>query len=177
MRRLAIVLAVGGLLLAGCSDDKSDTGNADVDAAIDEAGGDFCALMENFNELDESFDSEDGSGAMSEEDMAAMTGMIEAIVSAAPDELSEDMELMTRASEAMLAMMEVTGGDILIDESELTEEQQAEMAELNEEYADLETADVDGATERVNAYVLEECGVDLEADSTDTTPETSPPEE
>lgn len=170
MKRLAVLVAVGGLLVGGCSDDSSDTGNEEVDAAIDEAGGDFCSLMENFNALSDTLGTDSESGEMPEEDVAAVEAMMAEAVSAAPDELSEDLELMARASEAMMKMMEVTGGDILIDESELTDEQQAQMDELNEEYADLEDADVEGATARVNAYVLEECGVDLEGDSSDTAP-------
>lgn len=163
MRRLTIALAVAVFTVAACGDDNG--GTAEVNQAVRGAGDDFCQLVQNMQELEDRFDAEAEDGeedeGFTDEQRADLANIVAAYVDAAPDEIREQVEIQGRQIEQFLKVVEITDGDIFIDPENLTEEQQQEIAEIEEEYADIAGADVE---DEVNAFIETECGIDMDDD-------------
>ena len=150
MRRLAVVLAVlaigGGT--AACGGDDGDGGSASGGGG----GGDkdrFCELaaQEDIEGL-EDFDPE------STGDMEQLDEALAQLSDAAPGEIKDDVETVAsglRELVEVLSTIDTSDPDAL-----------GELAERAEELEGMQEK-MEAATERVDRYLEEECGIDPEA--------------
>jgi hypothetical protein len=164
--RLATLLLAAGLLV-GCGGDEPSGGDAvggaattapapggaaDDAAPEGAAGGDaFCdevaALGERFDDL--------GSTAMPDPEVfREVSASIDEVAAGAPEDIADDMDALAAALRSV--------ADIFAD-VDLAEP--GAMAELQARASDLEAeaGDVRASAERVQTYLTETCGVDLEA--------------
>lgn len=148
MRRLAVVLAVlvlgGGL--AACGDDGGDS------ASGGGGGGDkdrFCELaaQEDIEGL-EDFDP------ASTVDMEQLDEALSQLSDAAPSEIEDDVETV---ASGLRELVEVLSTIDTSDPEALTE-----LAERAEELEGMQET-MEAATERVDRYLEEECGIDPDA--------------
>jgi hypothetical protein len=138
---------------ASSEDEETTTTTEEDDGGDGEASDEFCGMAETFAEeenLDE-LDFEDP------DDVEIAVGLLEEFRDAAPDDVAEDIDLLVEAFGAIV--------EVLNDNPDDPEAQAEAFAELEEEFADVEQA-----TERVEEFTREACGVDISGDSgTDTT--------
>jgi hypothetical protein len=141
-RRLAVVavsaLALGGL--AACGDD--DDGNGSAASFCD----DVTTVDEAFSTLDEDISDPSQFGEIFSEVEASLAGIDP------PGESADDWDTLTEALAAVVDVVE----DVDFEDPEA-------LAALGEELEGLEErfGDVEAASDRIEAFTEEECGVDL----------------
>jgi hypothetical protein len=134
--------------LGACGDDGGGSGAAS-------AGGDkerFCRLASK-DEL-AGFESLDDFDATEADDMERLDNALEELTEAAPTEVRDDVRIV---AEGVRELVDVLSG-IDMDDPEA-------LAELSERAEELEgmQAEMERATENVDRYLEEECGIDPEA--------------
>jgi hypothetical protein len=144
MRRLAVLLALPLVALVSCGGD----------------GADFCeqatAFDEQFAELEEQFDGDELPTAEAFEQAAAA---IDDLADDAPEEIEGDMRTV---SGAVREIAEIFGEIDLSDPEALTDPANAgALAELNERMESL-GGEVEEASNRVEAYLEEECDISVD---------------
>lgn len=143
----ALALALG---LAGCGDDGDETSD----------GGDFCALAENFSEFDDSAEEIfTGGGADADELKKAwteITANFDDFREAAPGEIKDDVATVTDVVDDFTAILEEADYSIttLITQA-------ATDPSIQERLEAFDGDDIEAASDRVEKYVSDECGVDL----------------
>ena len=165
MRRLFALVAALVLAFAACSGGggknqaKSKEGKA-VEQAVKSAGGDFCKLAANLDQLEDL-----DSTALTADQVAEIEDAMEALFASMPDELKSqvDLDLFRRQIEAFRAYMDATGGGTT---AEPTPAQQKKLDEVKEEFADLPERqdEIDADQAKVNSYLETECGQDQDGD-------------
>lgn len=149
MRRRAVILLVPVLVLgAGCGDDD------DVSAS-----GGFCdrarLLDRQMTNLEEQFGSEDvPSGEAFEETADAIGGLAEG----APTAIRGDLETL---EEGVREIAEIFGDIDLSDPAALSDPENMDQLEQMSERMQALDADIGDASERVETYLSDECGLDI----------------
>lgn len=144
----ALALSLG---LVACGSDDGD-GAADND--------DFCGLAENFSDFEESTQEVFGDGGAEPEKLEeAWTRISENFANfreAAPAEVKDDVTTVTDTLDDFTAILEDVDYDItaLITRA-------ATDPSITERLEAFEGEEVEAASDRVEAFVSEECGVDL----------------
>jgi hypothetical protein len=143
--------AAASLLLFAAACGGDDGGGAS-------GGGDFCDL---FAATDAQMDALGGDD-MPFDDPAALETMfttavegIENVSRSAPDELSDEFEILNDAYGRLLEKLKDADFDFFALAND------PELAEL------MESPEVEGAQDTISAYTLEECGLDLEDNGTE----------
>lgn len=157
MRRLAVVLVAGVVLLAGCSSGGGGKKAASKEAkeAIESAGN-YCELARNVEGLDDQLFGGDDE-EITDEQIQDLEAIIAAFLSAAPDAIRDDAEVLAGSLDGLIEYLRIVGGDFATDPSTLSEEDQKRVAELQEQFNDPKYQE---ASDRVDEYNQEECGID-----------------
>ncbi len=169
-RRVAGVMIIGLSVLASCSDDASESGADD---------GDLCSGFEGLGPASESIQTQmagidvgagvaadgtvDAAGAEAADEAAEEFEMIvdqaigayDDLAERADGELADDLTVIADSSEELLDGITELLRDV---EPGTTQEQLSN--DLTELVSDIDP-ELEGATERVAAFSLEECGVDF----------------
>ena len=166
MRRLAAALVAGVVFLTACSSggDGTKAASKETKKAIESAGN-YCELARNIEGLDD--DLLGGDEEVTDEDIQDLNAIVAAFVSAAPGEIKADAELLASSLDGLIEYMQIVGGDLAADPSTLSEEDQARIAEIQEQFEDQK---VQEASDRVDAYNAEECDIDSDGGGGDETP-------
>jgi hypothetical protein len=144
--RGVIVSLVLVLAAVGCGDDDDGGG-----LASGGGGGDFCEEAESVRQLGEAFDDFDPEGLQTASDA------IDDLAASAPDEISDDMAVMQDAIQQLVDAFD--GVDP--DDDEATAEALASLQ-------DLDTEEIEAASNRIEEFVQEECDIDLSGDDDGT---------
>ena len=154
MRRLAVLLLVPVLALgAGCGGDDDD----DVSAS-----GSFCdrarLLDRQMTTLEAQFEGEEmPSGEAFEETADAIGGLADG----APSAIKGDLETL---EDGVREIAEIFGDIDLSDPAALSDpENMAQLEQMGERMEALDT-DISAASERVETYLSDECGLDISGD-------------
>lgn len=165
MRRFSVLL-LAPLLVVGfaCGDDD------DVSASGGGGGGggvgSFCDKAElldaRFNQLDESLG---GDQLPTGETFKEVAEAVSSLAGDAPQEIRADLE---KVSEGVTRFAELFEGIDLSDPSSFSDPEV--MAKLEESQAELETLgeEVEESSDRIEAYLEDECGLDLGDDDDDS---------
>lgn len=146
LRTLASSLALGALLLAGCSGDDdatpATTAPATADAAQDAEADPFCVAYRDLEQRGEALNAETAEDyAAAVDDVAEGSAQL---TEAAPDEISDEVALMVEGIEA-------TRAAVAEADTETLEEVQAASDEVTREPRYVEAAGT------VSAWVIENC--------------------
>ena len=158
MRRLAAILLVPVLALgAGCGGDDDDDGVS--------AGGDFCDqardLDEQMTALETQFEGEDiPSSEVFEQTADAIGGLADD----APSAIKGDLETL---EDGVREIAEIFGDIDLSDPAALSDPENMEQLEQMGERMEALDTDISEASERVETYLSDECGLDISGDDGD----------
>lgn len=157
MRRLALLLLVPVLALgAGCGDDDDDVSS----------GGGFCdrarLLDAQMSNLEEQFEGDEiPSGDVFEQTADAISGLADD----APDEIRGDLETL---ADGVREIAEIFGDIDLSDPEALSDPENAEQLEAIGERMEELDATVGESSDRVEAYLSDECGIDSDDGSSES---------
>jgi hypothetical protein len=156
LRRIAVLLVLGSLLLAACGgdgDDGGDTPGPDdgggVGAVFDEAR---CAEVVQAMAAAAAAIPQSMSGDAS--GLEGSISQLEAFASAAPEEIRDDLRTIYEGYASVARAMADSGFDPA--SGEVPDAQT--LAALQAAAAALDTSDFQAAADRVNAYFEQECG-------------------
>ena len=154
MRRLAVLLLVPVLALgAGCGGDDDD----DVSAS-----GGFCdrarLLDRQMNTLEEQFGGEDVPSSEAFEETADAIG---GLADGAPTAIKGDLETL---EDGVREIADIFGDIDLSDPAALTDPANTEKLEQMGERMEALDTDIGEASERVETYLSDECGLDISGD-------------
>ena len=148
MRRIALLAALAALLLVACG------GDDDVSAA------DFCEDATRFEQRFEQLDAELSGGEVPSPDVfEEAADAIDDLAGDAPGQIRDDLVTVAdgvREVAEVLGEVDLDDPDLL-DDPEQAEEVQAVVARMTAIDAKLEAAG-----ERVEAYLQEECGIQID---------------
>jgi len=144
---IAVAAVAATALLAACGDDKkSSDGGSDA----------YCARVETYeqtsDELDSVFDSSDATADDIRGAFETMAGLADDLEDGAPAEISADLATINGAVDRMLEIFEQYDWDFAALE---TAPEAAELGTL------MESAEVTAATDRLDAWALDTCGIDM----------------
>lgn len=126
-------------------------GDSDGGGAVSET--DFCGMIQDYKDKADSFDSaftQDDPKAV-EEAFTTMQGVLQDLESAAPSEVKSDLETMVTTVDRMIA---------IFDKYEWDFTQLAMAPEFEELSADLDSEEMAMASDRLDAYSKDTCGID-----------------
>lgn len=154
MRRLSVILLVPVLALgAGCGDDD--------DAS---AGGDFCdrarLLDAQMSSLENEFEGDDIPSSEVFDEAADALGDL---ADGAPSEIKGDLETL---ADGVREIAEIFGDIDLSDPEALSDPENAEQLQAMGERMEELDATVGDASDRVEAYLADECGIEIDDDGT-----------
>jgi hypothetical protein len=157
MRRLALVLVLPVLVFgAGCGGDDDDDGGS-VAASVSGSGS-FCDRAESVQAEFDSLDSEfSGSELPSGDVFDRAADAIADLADDAPSEIKADLETVAdgvREIADLFGEVDLSDPEALNDpdNAEALQEMSTRMGELDEK--------VTGASDRVETYLKDECGID-----------------
>lgn len=141
---------------SGSSDTGTDTGNADKSDAVDEepapdepssdngsSGGDWCVRANSFDEQIDALNFADGLGAISQ-----VRDAMELIFSDAPAEIKGDVAVALEGISSIVDALEDAGGDFERIDTEVL--------------AELENPKYEEASDNIDVYLGEVCGIDVD---------------
>ena len=159
MRRLAVALVAGVVLFAGCSSGGGKkAASKETKEAIESAGGNYCDLARNIENLDDDLLGGE-SGEITDEQIQDLQAIVAAFLGAAPDAIRDDAELLASSLDGLIEYLQIVGGDFTTDPSTLSEADQKRVAEIQEQFEDPRYQE---ASDRVDQYNQEECGIGSE---------------
>lgn len=167
MRKFLLLLGVTILAFTGCGGDDGDDGDTGADAAAgtseegsagaddqdtDFSGsgsGDFCALAKDY--MEEFDDAGEGSGDI-EAEYRELVAAIDNLASEAPGEIKDDVEVVNDAFKRSVAVLEKYDFDF------------TKIPEDEAEAANIDTPEVEAASNRVESYFEKVCELDTDDD-------------
>lgn len=156
LRRIAVLLVLGSLLLAACGGDGDGNGNGDTPDAGDGVGPEFDEAR-----CDEVVRAMAAAAAAVPQSMSGDAGgleesiaQLEAFASAAPEEIRDDLRTIYEGYASVTQAMADVGYDPT--SGEVPDAQT--IAALQAAAAALDTAEFREASERVNTWFEQECG-------------------
>lgn len=158
MRRLALLLLVPVLALGvGCGGDDDDVGAS--------VSGGFCdrarLLDRQMTNLEEQFEGDEMPSSEAFEETADAIG---GLADGAPSAVKGDLETLEKG---VREIAEIFGDIDLSDPSALTDPANVEKFEEMGERMEALDADIGEASERVETYLSDECGLDISGDDGD----------
>lgn len=144
----------------GSSDDGSDDGSDD-DGSSDDGGpttvsGDFCSLAAEREAQETAFDNIDFTDpAAIEAALNENRDLLAEAIAAAPDEIRGDLEVVQEDFDRVYQVFADANFDALA------------LADVDDSVFD-DSPESDAAGERIDAYILDVCGIDPDANETDT---------
>jgi len=167
LRRLLALLVLGSLLLAACGGDDggSDEAGGDGAAVTGEDGGeapegdgdvgifDAAECAEVINAMAAAASAMPAAMSGSAGDLEQSVEAMQAFAAEAPEEIREDFQLLAEAYARMGQILADSGYDPASGQPPSAEV----MAALQEAGAELNSADFQGASERITAYFEAEC--------------------
>jgi len=127
------------------------TAPAEVPTAVSET--EFCGMIQDYKDKADSFDSaftQDDPKAI-EEAFTTMQDVLHDLESAAPSDVKDDLETMVTIIDRMIA---------IFDKYEWDFTQLAMAPEFEELSADLDSEEMNGASDRLDSYSKDTCGID-----------------
>lgn len=154
---IVIAAVTATAMLAACGDDdkkSSDGGSSDTAAAGDDDA--YCARVETYEQTSDALDSVFDNPAATGDDVRAafetMADLASGLEDGAPAEISADLATLNGAVDRMLEIFEQYDWDFAALE---TAPEGAELGTL------MESAEVTAATDRLDAWALDTCGIDM----------------
>ena len=149
MKRITILIvgAVAAATILGACGGDSDGGGA-----VSET--DFCGMIEDYKDKADSFDAaftQDDPKAV-EEAFTTMQGVLHDLESAAPSDVKADLDTMVTAVDRMIA---------IFDKYEWDFTQLAMAPEFGELSADLNSEEMASASDNLDAYSMDTCGIEM----------------
>ena len=148
MKRITTLVlgAVAGAPILGACGDDSDGGGAVSDK-------EFCGMIQDYKDKADSFDSaftQDDPKAV-EEAFTTMQGVLHDLEKAAPADVKKDLDTMVTVIDRMIAIFDKYDWDFT---------KLAMAPEFEELSADLDSEEMSAASDRLDTYSKDTCGID-----------------
>lgn len=144
--------AIGVLVITSCGGDDGGSGGG--------SAADFCGVARAFDESNDVFDTVEESSTNDLRDgMRQARAAIDQLAKAAPSEIRDDVNLLKGAFGSLIELLEENDYDFFA----------TVMDPANaDKLAALDSEEFNQAADRVNAYVKDRCGIDLDSSGSST---------